>query len=112
MLVNPDVGYRSKDGFLASLCPGAFITGLDLQDCFLRRLVFRASRLYLGERNPVWGRDGRCVGQVLRVTVAARPLLLVMYFKGDLRMVGSCGTRNRFSCGMARFQGAKLWRRC
>ena len=39
------------DGFLSMLLPGAFVAGLDFEDCFLRWLASHACRRLLGVRS-------------------------------------------------------------
>ena len=54
--LNSGADYGATDGFLALLRPGASIAGSDLQGCFLRCLVSRASRRLQGVRHLVTGR--------------------------------------------------------
>ena len=51
-LSNPPAQYGAMDDLLQLLTPGAFVGGIDLQDCFLRRLVAPSRRRYLGVRRP------------------------------------------------------------
>ena len=56
--LNPDVDYGASDSFPFRLRPGAFTAGPNLQDCFLRWLVFSASWRSMGVRHPASGRLG------------------------------------------------------
>ena len=52
-LVVPLVEYGDMDGFLRLLPPGAFVAGLDIQDCLPQWLVSPARRRLQGVRHPV-----------------------------------------------------------
>ena len=55
MLVNPLVEYSTMGDFLGLLSPGAYMGGVDLQDCFLHWLVAPVRRRLLGARRPTAG---------------------------------------------------------
>ena len=54
-LSGPPAQYVAMDDFLQMLLPGAYVGGIDLQDCFLQWLVAPSRRRYLGVRHPVTG---------------------------------------------------------
>ena len=54
-LVFPSVKYGDIDECLQPLSPGAFMVGVDFQECFLHWLVAPECRRFPGARHPVWG---------------------------------------------------------
>ena len=54
-LVSPSVKCGSMDAFPQLLPPGAFMEGVDFQDCSLRWLVAPECRHSLGARRPISG---------------------------------------------------------
>ena len=55
VLANPPVQYSAMGDFLQTLSPGAYMGGVDFQDCFLHWLVAPARRRFLGVRHPLSG---------------------------------------------------------
>ena len=108
LLPNPPVDYGAIDGFLRLLRPGAFMAGLDFQDCFLHWLVRPVCRRWLGIRHPMSNRLGcylflpfglgpspgwndACVKEVLRVLQPVVPRLRFIDFVDDIRMTHDSG---------------------
>ena len=56
--VNPPVRYGARGEFLSALVPGAYVVGVDLQDCSLHWLVAPSRRRCLGVRHPITGALG------------------------------------------------------
>ena len=54
-LVYPSGKFGDMDKFPQLLSPGAFMDGVDFQDCFLRWIVAPEFRRFLGARHPVSG---------------------------------------------------------
>ena len=117
LLVNRPVEYGAMDGFLSLLSPGAFMGGVDLQDCFLHWPVAPAHRRFLGVRHPTTGvlgvylflpfglgpspgiNDG-CVKEVLSVVRSQFPSLRVIDFVDDVRLVEASGEHDALAASM------------
>ena len=61
MLSNPPAQFGAMGDFLQILCPGAYVGGVDLHDCFLHWMVAPSRRRYLGVRHPLTGVLGVCL---------------------------------------------------
>ena len=120
VLVNPPVQYGTLGVFLRMLTPGAYVRGVDLQDCFLHWLVAPSRRSYLGVRHPMSGVLGvylflpvglgrppgwydKCVEAVLGAARARFPELYVVDFVGDIRFVGASGEHDALAVGITGF---------
>ena len=117
LLVNLPAQYGAMDEFLGTLIPGAYMGGVDLQDCFLHWLVAPSCRRCLGVRHPLTGvlgvylflpvgsgpspgiNDG-CVRAVLEVVRAHRPCLRIVDFVDDIRLVGTSGEHDALAASM------------
>ena len=55
VLSNHPGQYEAMDDFLRVLTPGAYMRGVDLQDCLLHWMVAPSCRRYLGVRHPLSG---------------------------------------------------------
>ena len=103
LLVNPPVEFGDIDGLLGMPWPGAFVAGLEFQDCFSHWLASPAFRRSLGVRHPATRRlcvhlflpfglgpspewNDRYVREVLRVVKLLRPSPRVIDSVGDLRL--------------------------
>ena len=108
------------DEFLQLLTPGAYMRGIDLQDCFHQPLVAPKRRRYLRVRHPMSGILGvylprpfglspspgwndECVRAVLVVACAQFPQLRMVDFVGDIRFVGASGEHDALAVGMTDF---------
>ena len=117
MLVNPPVEYGTMDGFLELLSSGAYMGGVDLQDCFLHWLVAPIHRRLLGVRHPITGVLGvylflpfglgpspgindACVKEVLDVVRAHFPRLQAVDFVDDIRLVEESGEHDALAVCM------------
>ena len=69
-LVNPPAQYRAMDEFLQLLTTGAFLGGINLQDCLFHWLASPSRRRFLGVRRPVTCTLGVCVPTVRAWPVA------------------------------------------
>ena len=101
LLVNPDVGYSTMDGFPYRLASGAFAGCIDLHSwCVVPPTLW----LFLGVRRHVSGRlhayvslplgldpspgwNDRCVQEALRVADTTRPSFWIIDFARNWRLV-------------------------
>ena len=113
-------GGEAAGDFLQLLSPGAYVGGIDLQNCFLRWLVAPSRRRYLGVRHPATGVLGvylflpfrlgpppgwgdTCVRAVLGAVRVNIPRLRLVDFVGDIRCAYSSGEHGELAPGMAGF---------
>ena len=118
MLADPPVDYGPMGGFLSLRKPGAYMGGIDLQDCRLHWLVAPSCRRYLRVRRPAAGILGvylslpfglgpspgwndACVKAVLSVARPRFPLLRIVDFAGNLRRADESDERDALAAGAA-----------
>ena len=106
--------------FLELLSPGAFIGGIDLQDCFLRCLASPSRRRFLGVRHPVSstlrvylfiplglvpppGWNDFFVRAVLNSAQLKFSSLRALDIVGDLRLLDANGEHYMLAANMTRF---------
>ena len=117
MLSNPPVQYETMGDLLRILCPGAYMGGVDPQDCFLHWMVAPSRRRYLGVRHPLTGVLGVylfllsglgpfpgwndcCVKAVLGVARPRYPEMHMVDFAEDIRLADAPGQHGALAAGV------------
>ena len=117
VLGNSSVQFGTRVEFLSHLSPGALEGGINLQNCFLCRLVAPFCWRLLGVRRPVSGVmgayhflpfglgpspgwDDACVKTILQVGRSRFSRLRVADFADDIRLVTKSGGRDALAADM------------